>query len=265
MNLQQKRKLCYGLMSLIRHVSLGTMVKLLIYLTTNSVTKYRTCLKIKLLRENVVAEFRCDHGYRFRAQIADWWRFIGHFEPKTTALIRKVTRYNDVVIDIGAHIGLHTIHFAKIAKLVIALEPEPSNFRLLKENIKVNKASNVIALPIAASNYDGYIDLYISPSSGSHSVEVYNDLEMRASSKYIGKIKVPCIKIDTLLKMLGLSKADIVKIDVEGHEHKVLEGMTRILTNVPPRVLIIEIDKGSKLVDELRNRYGYRFVIKLDD
>jgi len=149
------------LISLIHHVPPQTLVKLLIYLTTNSVTRYRTCFKIKLLRENVVAEFRCDHGYRFRAQIADWWRFIGHFEPKTTALIQKVTRYNDVVIDIGAHIGLHAIHFAKIAKLVIALDPEPLNFKLLKENVEANKASNVLALPIAASNYDGYMDLYI--------------------------------------------------------------------------------------------------------
>lgn len=62
---------------------------------------------------------------------------------------------------------------------------------------------------------------------------------------------VKCKRIDSLLKTLSIDKADIVKIDVEGHEYKVIDGMQEVLTKNPPRILIVEVSKDSKLPAKL--------------
>lgn len=213
----------------------------------------------KLLNTKIINRmrltFRCSHGYTFIARIEDWWRFTNHFEPRTTAFIGKIIKSNDIVIDVGAHIGIHTVHFAKKAKFVIAIEPEPENFLLLKMNILANKIRNVIALPIAASNYDGAISLCISSASGAHTVEETN--------KCINKLMVKCKRIDSLLKVLGISKVDIVKIDVEGHEYKVIGGMREILTKNPPRVLIMEVNRNSKLLAQLNNIFKHVLILDI--
>jgi len=211
--------------------------------------------------DKVIFKYRCSHGYEFYARADDYWRFINHFEPKTTAFIEQVVRDNNVVVDIGAHIGIHTIHFAKKAKFVIAVEPEPQNFSLLKSNIRLNKIRNVLALPIALSDKEGYSTLFIAASSGSHSIN--KDHQIQLGVRFIDKVKVRTMTFDSLMRKLGISKVDIVKIDVEGHEDKVLQGMSETLKNNPPRIVIVEMDEDSFIVNKLKN-YGYCQHIELD-
>jgi len=166
-----------------------------------------------------------------------------------------------IVIDIGAHIGLHSIHLAKKAKLLICLEPEPNNYRLLKINVKMNKLDNIIVLPIAASNKDDYVILYLSErSSGAHTLE-YSRSNLIQSRK---NLRVLSRKVDTLLEQLGIRNVDIVKIDVEGHEEKVIEGMIELLKRGYPKVLVVETMKGSNLLTYLCSRYGYRITAVLE-
>jgi len=209
----------------------------------------------------IIAKYNCIHGYKFYARGDDYWRFIDHFEPKTTAFVEKIIRNDDVVVDIGAHIGLHTIHFAKKAKLVVALEPEPHNFSLLKKNIKINGVKNAIALPIAISDSNGYLDLYISASSGTHTLDLEHGT--RLNVRFIGKIRVKVMSLDTLIKNLKMDKVDIIKIDVEGHEDKVLQGMREILERGLPRAMVIETDRNSLIINELE-KYKYRLIKELD-
>jgi len=91
-------------------------------------------------------------------------------------------------------------------------------------------------------------------SSGAHSLE---DL-----GKCVEKIKVVTLKVDTLLKILNIKKIDIVKIDVEGHESKVINGMNKLLNYNPPRALVIETKrKNSDLREYLTTERGYRAVV----
>ena len=87
-------------------------------------------LKLRSLRDRTV-KFKCECSYTFNAKLRDWWRFISHFEPKTTTFLQKNANKADIVLDIGAHIGIHTIHLAKIVKFIYAIEPEPNNLKLL--------------------------------------------------------------------------------------------------------------------------------------
>jgi len=224
------------------------------------VDKFLRIFNYSLLNK-IIVKYHCIHGYKFYARADDYWRFIDHFEPKTTAFVEKIIRNDDVVVDIGAHIGLHTVHFSKRARLVVALEPEPHNFLLLKKNIKINGVKNVIALPIAISNSNGYLDLYISASSGTHTLDLEHGV--RLNVKFIGKIRVKAISLDTLIKNLKIDKVDIVKIDVEGHENRVLQGMREILERRLPRVIVVETDRNLTIINELE-KYKYYLLMELN-
>ena len=90
------------------------------------------------------------------------WRFAKPFEPLTYNFLMKNVRKNDVFLDVGAHIGIYTVKLARKVSKVIALEPEPKNYSFLRRNIFINGVNNkVIALPIAASDNDGYADLCV--------------------------------------------------------------------------------------------------------
>jgi FkbM family methyltransferase len=207
------------------------------------------------------AKFLCSHGYVFYARVDDYWRFINHFEPKTTKFLARVAKSDDIVIDVGAHIGLHTIHLAKMVKYVYAIEPEPRNLALLKMNLLANNISNTTVVPVILSDYDGYKDLYISRKlSGAHTVE-----QAYVRTHHVNKLRLPSRRLDTLIKMLGIDRVDVVKIDVEGHETKVISGMKNILKNNPPRILVIETKKNGELLEDLKHAYDYRYVIELDD
>jgi len=179
------------------------------------------------------------------------WRFVNSFEPLTYWFLIENARENDVFLDIGAHIGIYTVRLAKRVSKVIALEPEPKNYNLLRRNIIINRVNDkTVALPIAASNVDGYTYLCVKRGSGAHTLE---DLR-----NCIKKVKLVTLRMDTLLRILDIEKVDIVKIDVEGHKNKVVSGMREILRYSPPRVLVIEIRRKSLNLLKYFVKKGYR-------
>ncbi len=70
-------------------------------------------------------------------------------EPQTAAWFK--VQPGSTFVDIGAHIGRYTLMAARYASKVIAIEPEPSNFSLLRENVALNGFSNVVTLQPALS------------------------------------------------------------------------------------------------------------------
>ncbi len=209
--------------------------------------------KFPLLR-NLSIVFVDAVGFRYYAEVQDWWRFAKPFEPLTHKFLVKNAEDNDVFLDVGAHIGIYTVRLARRVAKVIALEPEPRNFNFLLKNIANNGIDNKVdAMPIAASDRDGYAYLCITKSSGAHSLE---DLGTCAE-----KVKVVTLRIDTLLRILNMDGVDIVKIDVEGHEDKVLNGMSNLLICNPPRILVVEITrKNTDLLEFLAER-GYKNIL----
>jgi FkbM family methyltransferase len=151
-----------------------------------------------------------------------------------------------VVIDVGAHVGLFTLKCLKVFKVdkVVAIEPHPANYLLLKRNIYLNRFQDrVLALRVAAGSRDGYAELYLSKYSHSHSLIF----------KGLGSINVQLATIDSLIEKL--SRVDFVKIDVEGYEIEVIKGMRKLVNMFKP-VIVMEVFKNNvtyvkKIMDEL--------------
>ena len=163
-----------------------------------------------------------------------------------------------VVIDLGANIGLYTIYAAKKTKgIVIAVEPEPTNFALLRINVKLNELNNVILINEAVGNYNGTVRLYLGSHSVGHSI---------FHSKDTGDfIKVKLTTLDSLLERLGIGNIDMVKIDVEKAEHLVLKGSLKTLSRCCRVVVAAEHDKQIKQwCIELLKSLEYKVVTKKD-
>lgn len=116
------------------------------------------------------------------------------------------------VVDAGAHIGLSSVFFAsKYPKAtVVAIEPEPSNFAMLLENTKTY--SNVE--PVQAGLWGSKVSLRIvDPAAGSWGFRVSEEPDGEG---------IPAVVIQDILTEFGVSRIDILKMDIEGAELEVL-------------------------------------------
>ncbi|MEM3680040.1 MAG: FkbM family methyltransferase [Metallosphaera sp.] len=129
-----------------------------------------------------------------------------------------------VVVDIGAHIGTFTVRWAKklgrIRGLLISVEPEPTNYALLRMNLLLNRIKNVITVPAAINSSTGEGKLYLHGLTG-HSLVLQSSTFIRVR-KYT---------LDDLMEKLGV-KASLIKINAEGSELQILMGARHTLKNV---------------------------------
>jgi len=139
------------------------------------------------------------------------------------------------VYDLGANIGVHSIILNKLGYMVKSYEPDPVHFRRLKFNLKKNKITKKInLLNRAVSTKQGEIKFVkiLNNTTGNH---------ILGSKKfYYGKIKKINVKTEEFRKILH--KADLLKMDIEGHEKEVI--LTTVKNDWKKTDAIVEI--GSK-------------------
>lgn len=124
------------------------------------------------------------------------------------------------VLDIGANIGLHSIILSKCGFDIRAYEPDPQHFEILQRNLALNQCSNVQAFNVAVSSKKGIMEFVrvLGNTTGSHLAgskpNPYGELE---------RFPVNVEAIEPLITW-----ADLVKVDVEGHEREILLVTDRI-------------------------------------
>jgi FkbM family methyltransferase len=175
----------------------------------------------------------------------------GLHEPRTIGWFK--VEPNDVVVDVGAHIGRYSLIAARMASRVVSIEPEDSNFKMLVDNIRLNGFSNISPLQLALSDSPGNRLFYIATGgdTGTHSVEP-EWRRMLDTKRRRKSITVRCETLDRVVISLGLARIDWLKIDVEGHEIEVLKGSTATLSIT--RNLILEVAEGNE--DACRKQLG---------
>jgi FkbM family methyltransferase len=163
------------------------------------------------------------------------------------------------VLIVGAHIGSLAIPIAKICSELVAIEANPSNFKLLQTNLKLNNTSNITIHNIAASNKKETIKFQLNTvnSGGSKRVPINNHYMYTYDNPEV--IDVEAYSLDNYLSN---NKFDLVLIDIEGSEYFAMQGMTDILSQT--KNLIVEFlphhisnVAGVKLTDFLDNIPGH--------
>ncbi len=125
---------------------------------------------------------------------------------------------DDVVIDIGGHIGIFTILASKLAEngKIYVFEPMPENFNLLLENIRINNRSNVVAFKKAVASKNEKKDLFLSEGENKGGNSFYKKNE---NSR---KIEVETLAFQDFIKKNKIKKIDFLKMDCEGGEYDIL-------------------------------------------
>jgi FkbM family methyltransferase len=150
-------------------------------------------------------------------------------------LDRRVTP-GATVVDVGANIGYNAIHAARLAGprgRVVALEPTPDTLAILRRNVAASGLANLAVEPVAAGRRAGTRDFFVRGE-----VSAVNSLYPDSRFAHVTEVlPVTVAPLDELVR----GPVDVVKIDVEGAELDVLEGMPRIL-RTPGITLIVEWD-----------------------
>jgi FkbM family methyltransferase len=169
-----------------------------------------------------------------------YWGGIDAFEGNTIRLFIELLNRADTVFDVGANTGLYSLIAARDnpRRMVYAFEPVPRVLNCLRRNIALNKLPHIRLNPDAITDYDGEITLYV-PSS-----PIPTDAStLEGFRKTTKSISVQAKTIDSFVSQNEIKKVDLIKIDTEGTEHKVLKGAKKILMRDEP-IIICEVLKG---------------------
>lgn len=164
------------------------------------------------------------------------------YDPINTAFVRKNLNLGDVFVDVGAHVGYFTILASKIVGnngKVFAFEPCSRNYSVLLKNIEANNLTNVIAVNKAVSNVNGVADFYnYDPRHWAlSSLCPERNKPVQASSLTLfGSSRVETIRLDKYFDSQKILP-DMIKIDVEGAEPEVLDGLGSFLGEIPMMML----------------------------
>lgn len=153
-----------------------------------------------------------------------------------------------IILDIGANIGTFAMFAINLYKhaTIFAYEPEESNYRVLLNNINLNKvADNVFPYQLAVADNSGERELFLSTSEYAHSLEKGR---VRCVS---GNKKITCTTIEDIMTKHGIKFIDLLKLDIEGSEFEVLYKLPeKIYHNI--NYIAFEIhEHGKYSADEL--------------
>jgi FkbM family methyltransferase len=174
-----------------------------------------------------------------------YFKVKGAFEPTQTNYFLKHIYANDVFFDVGAHVGYYSLLASKLVGdqgKVIAFEPSKENYQLLEKNIEVNNLRNIKIIKKAVSDKTGKTKFYLNTtSSGDNSL---------IKTKGTVQVQINTITLDEFIAKSKLSP-NVIKVDVESAEDKVIAGMLSILDSRKLRLMFIEfgedVQKGKKI------------------
>lgn len=149
-------------------------------------------------------------------------------EPKVTDAILQSLNHDSCFVDVGANVGYFTCFAAKVCRRVYAFEMDERFGKMLLESVKLNQLDNVELVQSAVGAQAG--EVQYRPGDMPH-------LSNPASRNRGGMVTVPMVSLDAFFGERG-EHPTLLKIDVQGAETMVLRGMTRLLDEDRPRLLI---------------------------
>lgn len=183
-------------------------------------------------------------------------------EEDQLRIVREELRPGMVVLDVGANIGYYALLEASLvgpSGHVYAIEPAMENYRLLQDNIALNKEGRWIeSYHLAASDRAGLERLYLSKHSNCHAL--FADVVPQSAPSGPAFEDIPVVDVDSFCA--DKRPVDFLRMDVEGYEVKVFRGMRRMVaaSNRGMKILF-EVHRGRYDNGEfnMREELGYLF------
>jgi FkbM family methyltransferase len=186
----------------------------------------------RYIYKKIKPEFIEKFGYKLYLDPDDHL-MLANNEYTIHPILKKIIHGGDTVIDIGANIGVLTLFFRKLVGnegMIYSFEPNPVAFSILKKNINENNLTNIQIEDKAVSNKNDKVSFTIDSSiTNSRIAKNHKDVTL-----------LDCVSMDEYFTENKMKKIDFVKIDTEGYDLTVLEGMTKIIQLNPELKIMVE-------------------------
>lgn len=155
--------------------------------------------------------------------------WLGTYEADKQRQFQEHCRPGQCVYDIGANLGFYTLLASRLVGKtgrVISFEPFPQNVAKIEKHVALNQNGNVTVVPVAVSDAEGTAHFQTGSAS-----------EMGRLSE-TGTLTVHTVSLDTRVDRGDWPVPDVLKIDVEGAESRVLKGAARLLATRHPAIIL---------------------------
>lgn len=180
--------------------------------------------------------------------------YLGAFEKPLLFFLRDTmehiqraqsgtTEYSGCFCDIGANLGQHSLFMSRFANQVYAFEPFSKVSQRLLHHINLNNIHNIRLHPVGLSDRSENLTFY-APIGRNQGIGSFDSSSLKIGNLASGKL--PLVKGDDYFQEMEIANLDIVKIDVEGFEKKVLLGMQDVLKIERP-IIVFEVSYGNEL------------------
>jgi FkbM family methyltransferase len=163
----------------------------------------------------------------------------GIHEPFLTLLLANEIRDTDVLVGVGSNIGYYVLLYGSMLEdkgKIIAIEPDPRSFRILRLNTALNSYDNRVKLVnVAVGSGNGTAYISLNKSFNLSSITTLSEKKFNEKTRF----ETNLVSLDDILS--NESKIDIIRMDIEGYEFEVIKGMIKTLKNLKPRILAIEL------------------------
>lgn len=196
------------------------------------------------------------------ASLCYWKAFWGKNWNDLFRFAKEYVQPGDIVFDVGANLGVFSVCASIRAGpggRVVAIEPDPVTSGIIRKTKEINPGvlDNLQVISAAASSQKGSSDLHIPERARacSHLAEAGGGAGTELMGAIRSKIRVPLTTLDEVAAEHG--QPDVLKVDVDGAEHLVIEGSKRIFSEKKPRVLIEVCDRNRESLTNLFHSLGY--------
>jgi len=196
--------------------------------------------------------------------VSTMWYFGGYttYEPATTRLFCRLLRRCCSVFDVGSNIGYYALLAAALLRdrgHVHAFEPNPEVFPLFKASADLNPFPHLHLNQMAVSDVDGTLPLFLPIDNRISSSLVESHWEWR------GRVDVPTVRLDSYSARHRIKCVDLLRLDVEGVEAKVLLGMGELLDRWMPDIICEVLNAPDDTLNRLMRGRPYRKFLITDD
>ena len=161
-----------------------------------------------------------------------------------------------VVVDVGAYLGFYSVRASRRSEAVVAVEANPLACRYLEVNLRLNSARRAKPACVAVDRKGGARTFYVAARIVNSSLlrEYVEDFSgLRAA------VRVPAVTLEELLELVGVGEVDLLKVDVEGAEARVLEGGRRLFERGVFKRVVVEVHPPYSTAREVAELLGPRY------
>lgn len=190
------------------------------------------------------------HDYTLQVDVGEWRGMTSYFfgVPHTLWFIDEMVDTGDTCIDIGANMGHYSLRLAHLvgpSGRVIAVEPQPSLCTLITQSAEKNGYGSIVEVNqcVVHDSTGEVLDLHLGTSDNSGLASLYARFyrgDRQGEKRGQGRIQVTSMTLDDVFREAGIDHAHLVKVDVEGAEHAVVEGGIDLLLQRRIDYLLIE-------------------------